>query len=94
MANARRHAEAGFTTIRDVGGNADVVVAMKRPSPGRDRRAAHVGRGPPLGPTGGHGDPANGLDPELSHPRLDEALIDSPEAARRTVRACAARAPT
>ena len=42
--------------------------------------------GTPLGPTGGHGDALNGLDPELSHPGWTDNLIDSPEAARRTVR--------
>ena len=42
--------------------------------------------GTPLGPTGGHGDAANGLDPELEHPGWTDNLIDSPEAARRTVR--------
>jgi imidazolonepropionase-like amidohydrolase len=42
--------------------------------------------GTPLGPTGGHGDAADGLDPELSHPGWTDNLIDSPEAARKTVR--------
>ena len=39
-----------------------------------------------LSPTGGHGDSANGLDPELSHPGWSDNLVDSPEAARRAVR--------
>jgi imidazolonepropionase-like amidohydrolase len=42
--------------------------------------------GTPLGPTGGHGDAANGLDPELEHPGWTNNLIDSPEAARKAVR--------
>ena len=42
--------------------------------------------GPPLGPTGGHGDPLNGLDPELSHPGWSDVVVDSPEEARKTVR--------
>src|SRR5258705_194016 len=42
--------------------------------------------GTPLGPTGGHGDAANGLDPELSHAHWTDNPVDSPEAARRAVR--------
>jgi imidazolonepropionase-like amidohydrolase len=64
-----------------------VVVALKHAV------AAGVTPGPrlwvagtPLGPTGGHGDSANGLDPELDHPHWSDNLIDSPEAARRAVR--------
>jgi len=42
--------------------------------------------GPPLGPTGGHSDARNGLDPELSHPGWDDNIVNSPEDARRIVR--------
>ena len=78
---------AGFTTIRDVGGQTSVVVALKHGVnagviPGPRLFVA----GEPLGPTGGHGDAANGLDPELSHPGWTDNLVDSPEAARRIVR--------
>jgi imidazolonepropionase-like amidohydrolase len=85
--DARNTLLAGFTTIRDVGGATEVVVALKR--------AINAGviagprmwvAGTPLGPTGGHGDAANGLDPELQHAHWTDNLIDSPEAARRTVR--------
>jgi imidazolonepropionase-like amidohydrolase len=85
---ASRTLEAGFTSVRDVGANTSLVVAM--------RNAIKAGRipgprmwvaGQPIGPTGGHGDVANGLDPELEHPHWRDALVDSPEAARRTVRA-------
>jgi len=85
---ARRTLEAGFTSVRDVGAGTELIVAMKNairtgklPGP----RMWVAGR--PLGPTGGHGDPANGLDPDLEHPHWRDSLIDSPEAARRTVRA-------
>jgi imidazolonepropionase-like amidohydrolase len=87
VANARATLVAGFTSVRDVGGETGVVVALKRAI------AAGVLPGPrmwvagtPLGPTGGHGDAANGLDPELEHAGWTDNLIDSPEAARRTVR--------
>jgi imidazolonepropionase-like amidohydrolase len=87
VANARATLMAGFTAVRDVGGDTKVVVALKRAI------AAGVVPGPrmwvagtPLGPTGGHGDAANGLDPELEHPGWTANLIDSPEAARKAVR--------
>jgi imidazolonepropionase-like amidohydrolase len=85
--NARATLMAGFTSIRDVGSETGVVVALKHAInsgaiPGPRMWVA----GTPLGPTGGHGDAANGLDPELSHPGWTDNVIDSPEAARRTVR--------
>jgi imidazolonepropionase-like amidohydrolase len=85
--NARATLMAGFTSIRDVGSSTGVVVALKRAInngllPGPRMWVA----GTPLGPTGGHGDAADGLDPELSHPGWTDNLIDSPEAARKTVR--------
>jgi imidazolonepropionase-like amidohydrolase len=85
--NARQTLMAGFTSIRDVGGETGVVVALKKAikagvTPGPRMWVA----GTPLGPTGGHGDAADGLDPELEHPGWTANLIDSPETARRTVR--------
>jgi imidazolonepropionase-like amidohydrolase len=79
--------EAGFTSVRDVGSDTDLVVALKRAIaagaiPGPRMWVA----GAPLGPTGGHGDPADGLDPDLTHPHWSEVTIDSPEAARHIVR--------
>ena len=42
--------------------------------------------GAPIGPTGGHTDPANGLDPEFEHPHWDDSIVNSPEQARYVVR--------
>jgi imidazolonepropionase-like amidohydrolase len=42
--------------------------------------------GSPLGPTGGHNDSANGLDPALSNPEWKDNIVNSPEDARRVVR--------
>ena len=85
--NARATLMAGFTSIRDVGGETGVVVALKRAV------AAGITPGPrmwvsgkPIGPTGGHGDAKNGLDPDLDHPGWSDSVVDSPEAARLTVR--------
>ncbi len=85
--NARAELMAGFTTIRDVGADTSVIIALKKAVnageiPGPRMWVA----GSPLSPTGGHGDSANGLDPELSHPGWSENIVDSPEAARRVVR--------
>ena len=87
VTNARATLLAGFTSVRDVGAPTEAIVALKRAI------AAGVVSGPrlwvsgtPLGPTGGHGDSHNGLDPELEHPSWDSPLIDSPEAARKAVR--------
>jgi imidazolonepropionase-like amidohydrolase len=87
VVNARNTLMAGFTSARDVGGDTSVVVALKHAInagviPGPRLWVA----GTPLGPTGGHGDALNGLDPELEHPGWTNNLIDSPEAARKAVR--------
>jgi imidazolonepropionase-like amidohydrolase len=42
--------------------------------------------GPVLGPTGGHGDYANGLNPQITDPEWKEVIVDGPEEARKTVR--------
>jgi imidazolonepropionase-like amidohydrolase len=84
---ARATLLAGFTSARDVGGAASVMIAL--------RKAINAGEvagprlfvaGPALGPTGGHGDPANGLDPELKHAGWDRVVIDGADEARRAVR--------
>jgi imidazolonepropionase-like amidohydrolase len=87
VGNARNTLMAGFTTIRDVGGDPYVVIALKKAI----NKGEIVGprmwvAGPPLGPTGGHGDPANGFDPDLTHAHWGDWVIDSPEQARLTVR--------
>ena len=85
--NARATLLAGFTSIRDVGATTSVIMALKRAvnagvTPGPRIWAA----GNPLSPTAGHGDPKNGLDPDLSHPGWGDGVVDSPEAARLAVR--------
>ena len=78
---------AGFTSARDVGADPDVVIALKKAInsgaiPGPRLWVA----GPPLGPTGGHSDPANGLDPEISGTHFADWIVDSPEQGRAVVR--------
>ena len=83
---ARQMLQQGFTSARDVGGG-DESVAL--------REAINAGKTPgphlwvaleALGPSGGHGDPRNGLDPKLAHAGWDNGVVDSPEQARLRVR--------
>jgi len=83
---ARQMLQQGFTSARDAGGG-DESVAL--------RDAINAGKTPgprlwvalePLGPTGGHGDPRNGLDPKLAHVGWENGIVDSPEQARLRVR--------
>ncbi|MDE2134152.1 MAG: amidohydrolase family protein [Alphaproteobacteria bacterium] len=86
-AYARNTLLAGFTSVRDVGANADVVIALKKAiAKGIVEGPRMWVAGPPLGPTGGHSDSANGLDPELSDPTWTDNIVNSPEDARRIVR--------
>ncbi len=87
VVDARDTLMAGFTSVRDVGDDTGAVVALKRAV------AAGVLPGPriwtsgdPLGPTGGHTDNANGLDPTLSEPRWANSVIDGPAQAAAVVR--------
>jgi imidazolonepropionase-like amidohydrolase len=88
VVNARNTLLAGFTTVRSVGDTTAVVVALKREIAGGTIPGPRMWvAGDPLGPSGGHGDPANGLTPDLAElPHWHDTLIDSPEQARATVR--------
>ena len=88
VGNARNTLLAGFTTVRSVGDATEAVVSLKRSInegsiPGPRMWVA----GDALGPSGGHGDPANGLLPDLAElPHWHDSVVDSPEEARATVR--------
>ena len=85
--SARNTLLAGFTSIRDVGASTPVIIALKKAvNAGLVEGPRMWVSGEPISPTGGHGDSANGLDPELSHPHWDDSLVDSPEEARKAVR--------
>lgn len=85
---ARATLLAGFTSVRDVGSETGVVVALKKAvNSGAIPGPRIWTSGGAIGPTGGHGDAANGLDPDLDHPHWQDNLVDSPESARRAVRA-------
>jgi imidazolonepropionase-like amidohydrolase len=86
--DARATLLAGFTTVRDAGGPTEAVVALKREIEAGSVPGPRMWvSGDALGPTGGHGDPANGLLPDLAElPHWNDALVDGAEDARRIVR--------
>jgi imidazolonepropionase-like amidohydrolase len=86
--DARATLMAGFTSVRDAGSDTAAVVALKKSvNDGTIPGPRMWVSGTPLGPTGGHGDPANGLLPDLAElPHWSDALIDGPDDARRVVR--------
>ena len=86
-AYARATLQAGFTSVRDVGGSTELVVAMKRAiAKGEIAGPRMWVAGAPLGPTGGHSDSHSGLDPAIENPNWNEAIIDGTDAAIRAVR--------
>ena len=89
---AQRTLMAGFTSVRDLGNNDGVNVALKRaidsgaiPGP----RLFTAGKS--IATTGGHADPTVGLSSRLSqavgHPGPNDGVVNSPEEARAAVRA-------
>lgn len=86
VGNLKRTLEAGFTSVRDVGGDTATVVGLKRAvAAGRIPGPRLWVAGTPLGPTGGHSDQQNGLSPTVDVHSAD-AVIDGPDEARRAVR--------
>lgn len=85
--DARATLLAGFTSIRDVGDPTEAVVALKKGiATGAIPGPRIWTSGAPISPTGGHGDPLNGLAPELEAPEWEDGVVDSAEAARIAVR--------
>ncbi len=86
-AYARNTLLSGFTSVRDVGASTGVVVALKNAiNKGIVEGPRMWVSGSPLGPTGGHNDDANGLDPALSNPEWKDNIVNSAEDGRRVVR--------
>lgn len=86
---ARRTLDAGFTTIRNLGSSGDAVLAL------RDAIAEGVVPGPRIidagkgvSPTGGHGDPTNGVRQDLFDPPTPMVgIADGADECRKAVRA-------
>ncbi|HUP23195.1 MAG TPA: amidohydrolase family protein [Thermoanaerobaculia bacterium] len=85
---ARRTLEAGFTTVRDLGGDPTAIKALRDAIdqgwiPGPKVYAATSS----LASTGGHGDPTNGLRAELTgDPGAAIGIVNGVEDARKAVR--------
>ena len=87
--NARRTLEAGFTTVRDLGGSARGIRALRDAIDRGDVTGPTiVNAGEPISVTGGHGDPLNGLAEPFAHAVAEsvENTCDGPDDCRRAVR--------
>ncbi len=83
---ARQMLQQGFTSARDVGGGDDTVALRNAIDSGKVAGPRLMVSLEPLGPTGGHGDPHDGLDQALNHAGWDNGIADTPEQARLRVR--------
>ena len=85
---ARRTLAAGFTTVRNLGDDANASIALRNAInqgivPGPRIYSAGV----PIGTTGGHADPTNGFRANLEgDPGPKDGIINSPEDALKAVR--------
>ena len=76
---ARAALMAGFTTVRDVGSGGMMGIALKKAIDAGwiDGPRMWVS-GPIVGPTGGHGDEHNGIDPSIDPPEWSIGVADGP----------------
>ena len=88
MRNAVRDIEMGFTTVRDCGSGAIEAPALNRAIAARQLVGPRIWSAmQPLSATGGHSDPANGMQPEIHFEGRENSIVDGPEDAQRKVRA-------
>ena len=89
---AQRTLLAGFTTVRDLGGNDGVNIALKRAiDSGAVPGPRMFTAGKSIATSGGHADPTNGLSQRLTHalgaPGPVEGVVNSADEGRAAVRA-------
>lgn len=85
--NAKAILQSGFTSIRSVGSADSVDLATKNAiAKGLIPGPRMWISGSPLSPTGGHGDPGNGLARGIADPAWATSIVNSAEDARRVVR--------
>jgi len=82
----RQMLQQGFTSARDVGGGDDTVSVRNAINGGKISGPRLWVSLEPLGPTAGHGDPKNGMDPGLAHAGWGRGIVDSADQARLRVR--------
>jgi len=78
--------QQGFTSARDAGGGPETVAVRNAIEEGKIAGPRLLVALEPLGPTGGHADPRNGLDPALTRPGWDNGTVNSPLEAVERVR--------
>jgi imidazolonepropionase-like amidohydrolase len=85
---AERTLLAGFTTVRDLGGDSNVNISLRNAIANgllKGPRVYTAGRS--LATTGGHADPTNGMRADLArNPTPEDGVINGLEDARRAVR--------
>jgi len=85
---ANRTLLAGFTTVRDLGDEYRVTIALRSAiNAGKVPGPRIVAAGKAIGTTGGHADPTNGWAHQFQHdPGPDEGVVNSVDDARKAVR--------
>lgn len=84
---ARTTLEAGFTTVRDLGGSGVNIALRNAINQGIAVGPRIYAAGKSLAVTGGHADPTNGFKKELmGDPGPKEGVVNSPEEGRQAVR--------
>lgn len=83
---ARAMLQQGFTSARDVGGGDETVALRDAIGDGKTAGPRLWVSLEPLGPTAGHEDPRNGLDPALRRAGWDAGVVDTPDQVRIAVR--------
>jgi imidazolonepropionase-like amidohydrolase len=84
--NAGRTLAAGFTTVRDAGGELRAVLALRNGIARGDIKGPRmVVAGEPLSSTGGHADGGNGYAPDVFE-KPGIGICDSPDECRKAVR--------
>ena len=85
---AKRTLDAGFTTVRDLGGSGANIALRNAINTGWAEGPRIITAGKALSITGGHGDPTNGARHDLFDPPpgAEEGVADGPDACRTAVR--------
>ena len=88
--HAKATLQAGFTTVRDLGGGSVSLSLRDAINAGYVDGPRIFAAGTAIATTGGHGDPTNGLNKEFTRlkgePGPKEGVINSPHEARRAIR--------
>jgi imidazolonepropionase-like amidohydrolase len=85
--NARKTLDAGFTTVRNLGGDGGVTLALRDAiAAGKVPGPRIIDAGSSISATSGHGDPTLSLRPEIGEHVDQSNLCDGAESCRRAIR--------